>query len=110
MTEARELHPAAVPVFADDHEALFVAKVFQYVADPGFSSTVENYLREQADAYAAVARQNLLRPDLNGDDLAVVAVARAKAEAYADALRVLDNAVEDALDFANQAAKPTEES
>lgn len=82
-----------------ERDRLFVDKVFQYVADPGFDGTVETYLRTMVDEYTA--QMSHWQDDLRdiADHGSRYQQARAKRDAYADALRVLDDAVQAALDI-----------
>lgn len=72
-------------------DRLFVDKVYTYVADPAFDGNVQRYLTVMVEEYRHQARV------LDGAERISAA---AKAYAYADALRVLDDAVNAALTWA----------
>lgn len=75
-------------------EAMFIHKAFEYVADPGFGATVVQYLRTNIEEYAAQIKASPYPT--------AAQYAQGKHDAYVDALRVLDGAIESALDYANK--------
>jgi hypothetical protein len=74
-----------------DPDRLFDAKVCQYVADPGFDGTVRQYLATMVAEYEQQAR--------TFTDAELVRTAAAKRDAYIDALRVLDDAIDAAARY-----------
>ena len=95
MTNHR--HPSNPGWTADDEaERIFDAKVCQYVADPGFDGTVRQYLATMVAEYEEQDRN--ASPTGRVPNL-IAAQVRGKRDAYRDALRVLDDAIDAAARF-----------
>lgn len=82
----------------DERDRLYVDKAYQYLADTDFDGNVEQYLRLMVDEYTA---QGAVYD--SAGQAAKRDIANAKAAAYADALRVFDDAILAALRFAREA-------
>jgi hypothetical protein len=80
-------------------ERLFDAKVCQYVADPGFDGTVRQYLATMVEEYTGALVT--LAHDANPYPVDVARVT-GKRDAYRDALRVLDDAIDAAARYTEQ--------
>ena len=87
-------------------DRMFVDKVYTYVADPAFDGNVVQYLTTMVEEFKAQVRHYLAQPGDKAEALARATVAAGRRDAYIDALRVLDDAIDAAHRIATERDTP----